>query len=273
MSRDAGSPEQIELTDQYENAPMSRPARLTPLTVPQVLVEGLQGDLGSQPATTMGTFYRVQRGDCLSSIAEQWGFSDYNTIYRDSGNDAFRQKRPNPNIIYPEDVLFIPDRRSKELARPTDQLHRFVLKQPKVLLRLCLKDDLHQPYQNKRYHLRVGSHHHHDSTNENGMLEHRIPANAFEGEITIFIRDDDPSDQGYTFTLNLGHLDPVDETSGVDARLTNLGFAPLEVENHQLSNEERVQALKAFQDRFGLEVTGQADEATRQKLRELHDAE
>ena len=224
------------------------------------------------PLTTMGTFYRVQQGDCLSSIAERWGFSDYNTIYRDSGNDAFRQKRPNPNIIYPGDVLFIPDRRSQEFARPTDQLHRFVLKRSKVLLRLCLKDDLHQPYQNKRYHLRVGGHHYHGSTNESGMLEQRIPANATEGEVTIFTTDDDPSDLGYTFTLNLGHLDPVDETSGVDARLTNLGFAP-EVENHQLSNEERVQALKAFQDRFGLEVTGQADEATRQKLRELHDAE
>lgn len=209
----------------------------------------------------------------MSSIADQWGFSDYRTIYRDSGNDAFRQKRPNPNIIYPGDVLFIPDRKSQEFARPTEQLHRFVIKRQRVLLRLCLKDDLHQPYQNKRYHLRVGGHHHHARTNENGMLEQEIPANATEGEITVFTKDDDPSDQGYTFTLKLGHLDPVDETSGVDARLTNLGFAPPDVDNDQLSNEQRVEALKAFQDRFGLVVSGQLDGPTRQKLRELHDAE
>jgi Putative peptidoglycan binding domain len=221
----------------------------------------------------MGAYYQVQQGDCLSSIAWKCGFSDYQTIYLDSGNAAFREKRPNPNIIFPGDTLYIPDRETQEVACPTDQRHQFVLKLQKVYLRLCLLDDFHRPYKNKRYRLRVDSDHYQGRTDANGILEQRISAEASDGEITIFTVENDPADKGYTFTLSLGHLDPIDETSGVDARLINLGFGPPDQDGSELSDEERVEGIKAFQDRFGLEITGTADAATRQKLRQLHDAE
>ena len=38
-------------------------------------------------------------------------------------------------------------------------------------------------------------------------------------------------------------------------------------------DEARAQAISTFQKRFGLEVTGEADDATQQKLRQLHDGE
>ena len=221
----------------------------------------------------MGTNYTVTQGDCLSSIAEKWGFPDYRSIYLDPANADFRARRPNPNIIFPGDNLFIPDLEIKDLPCATDQRHRFVLSQPKVLLRLCLQDDLHQPYGNKRYELKVGSKAYEGSTDGDGMLEQRIPADATEGEITIFPVEEDPSDPGYSFPLNLGHLDPIDESSGIDGRLANLGFAPADEDDAGGSGEARVAALEAFQARFGLEVTGEPDDATRQKLRQLHDGE
>jgi hypothetical protein len=220
----------------------------------------------------MGIYYQVQQGDCLCSIAEKWGFPNYEAIYLDSGNTAFREKRPNPNIIFPGDVLFIPDRKTKEFLRPTDQQHRFVAKRAKVYLRLCLQDDLHQPHKNTKYQLRVGGNYYRGSSDGDGIMEQRIPADASEGEITIFPMESDPSDAGYTFALNLGHLDPIDETSGIDARLVNLGFAPPHYDSHGLSDEERVEVLKSFQERFGLDVTGEADQTTRQKLSQVHDA-
>ena len=209
----------------------------------------------------------------MSSLAEEWGFPDYKAIYLDAGNAAFRKNRPNPNIIFPGDVLLIPDLGSKEHLCPTDQRHRFVLTKAQVYLRLCLQDDLHQPYRNARYHLRVGIDHYHGSTDDHGMVERRISADASNGEITIFTAENDSGDTGYTFLLNLGHLDPIDETSGVDARLINLGFGPPGQEDRELSAEARVEALKAFQERFGLEVTGEEDDGTRRKLSQLHDAE
>ncbi len=221
----------------------------------------------------MGSYYTVQQGECLSSIARKCGFPDYTTLYGDPQNAAFRKKRPNPNVICPGDVLFIPDRAVKEIPSATDQQHQFTLIQKKVYLRLCLWDDLHQPYPNTKYRLRVETVDYKGATDSTGKLEQEIPADAVDGEITIFPFPDDLSDPGYTFTLKLGHLDPIDEGSGVDARLINLGFGPTDTEDPESPDDDRVEALKTFQNRYGLEVTGIADDATCQKLRELHDGE
>ena len=223
----------------------------------------------------VGSYYTVQQGDCLNSLAKKCGFSDYAKLYRHSENAAFREKRPNPNIICPGDILFIPDRSVQEIPCATDQRHRFTLTEKKVYLRLCLQDDLHNPYPNTKYRLRVEELDYAGTTDSTGMLHQEIPADAVDGEITIFPFPDDLSDPGYTFTLKLGHLDPVDEDSGVDARLMNLGFGPTDTDTDDSGSEDdgRGEALKAFQDRFGLEITGMADDATRQKLRALHDGE
>lgn len=217
-------------------------------------------------------YYTVQPGDCLSSIAKTYGFADYQTIYNRPENSDFRQKRPNPNIICPGDVLFIPDLEMRQVSKGTDQRHGFEMKQPRVQLRLCLKDDLHNPYQNTNYRLRVGFDHWDGSTDGAGMVEQEIPADATEGDITIFPAGGNKPEDGYSFTLQLGDLDPTDETSGVDARLINLGFGPVDSEG-DLSDDDREEALKAFQCRFGLEVTGELTEETQNKLRELHDGE
>jgi N-acetylmuramoyl-L-alanine amidase len=221
----------------------------------------------------VGAYYTVQQGDCLNSLARTSGFSDYTTLYRHPKNAALREKRPNPNIICPGDILFIPDRTVQEIPCATNQSHQFTLTKKKVYLRLCLQDDLHNPYLNTNYRLRVEAADYAGATDSTGLLEQEIPADAVDGEITIFPFPDDPSDPGYTFTLKLGHLDPIDEDSGVDARLINLGFGPTDSDNPEWSDDDRGDALKAFQDRFGLEITGMADDATRQKLRALHDDE
>jgi hypothetical protein len=50
----------------------------------------------------------VVKGDTLSGIAKKHGFKDWRTIYNDPSNAAFRRKRPNPNLIFPGDVVVIP---------------------------------------------------------------------------------------------------------------------------------------------------------------------
>ncbi len=217
-------------------------------------------------------YYQVQQGDCLSSIAKANGFADYQTIYQRPENADFRQKRPNPNIICPGDILFIPDRETKDVSKGTDQQHVMTMKRPHVQVRLCLKDDLHQPYKGVKYHLRVGLDQWDGSTDGAGMVEQEIQADATDGEITIFPGGGSSPDEGYTFTLQLGDLDPIDAMSGVDARLINLGFGPQDAAA-PLSDDDRMEAVKAFQDRFGLDVTGELTDETKSKLQELHDGE
>ncbi len=219
----------------------------------------------------MPTRHTVQQGECLSSIARRYGFSRYQTIYDHPENAEFKRRRPNPNVIYPGDVLYIPDRELGQSSHATDQRHNFQLRRQPVMLRLCVRDDQHQPYANTRYRLRVGDRTWEDTTDGQGKLEKEIPADAEEGELTIFPAGSSPQDPGYGFPLSIGELNPPEEVSGIKGRLSNLGFDCGAIDDS--IDEATQEALRAFQARFGLQQTGEIDQATRNKLRELHDGE
>ena len=52
--------------------------------------------------------YTVQRGDNLNKIAKKFGVKSWRDLYNHPRNAGFRQKRPNPNIILPGDVMYVP---------------------------------------------------------------------------------------------------------------------------------------------------------------------
>jgi len=64
----------------------------------------------------MSTPYTVQRGDTLTKIAIRHGFRNWRVIYDHPDNAGFKRLRPNPNLIYPGDVIQIPA--SGSLAHP-----------------------------------------------------------------------------------------------------------------------------------------------------------
>src|SRR4051812_11756011 len=69
----------------------------------------------------MATQHTVKAGETLSSIAQQNGFRDWNTIYNAPENAAFRKKRPNPNLIVAGDVVTIPDKKDKTVPISSGQ--------------------------------------------------------------------------------------------------------------------------------------------------------
>jgi hypothetical protein len=56
------------------------------------------------------TIHTVRSGENLTTIARKYGYSDWKAIYDHPKNMDFKRKRPNPNIIFPGDVIFIPDK-------------------------------------------------------------------------------------------------------------------------------------------------------------------
>ena len=52
--------------------------------------------------------YTVVRGDNLTAIAKRFGLPSWRELYYSPDNTAFRTKRPNPNLIYPGDVINVP---------------------------------------------------------------------------------------------------------------------------------------------------------------------
>jgi hypothetical protein len=56
----------------------------------------------------MSAAYTVKQGDTLSAIARKHGISIWQDLYKHPDNAAFRARRPNPDLIFPGDVIMIP---------------------------------------------------------------------------------------------------------------------------------------------------------------------
>lgn len=214
------------------------------------------------------TTHIVEQGECLASIAQLYGFTDYRAIYDYPANAGLKQMRPDPNILYPGDQLVIPDKDQKTLPCATDQKHRFQLTNQRVVIRIRLRDGHGNPLANKKYQLTVAGALFKGQTDGNGLLQQPIPADASDGELKV-LQGNDQKQVLAAWKLSIGSLDPHLQVSGVQARLNNLGFVCGQVDG--ILGPKTSGALQAFQTKFGLSVTGQIDGATRDKLRNLHD--
>lgn len=216
----------------------------------------------------MGQQYLVKQGDCLSSIAKRFKLPGYKTIYDHPQNAELRRKRPNPNVIFPGDRVFVPDKSRKEEQGATEQRHIFALKGEPVKLRIRLQDDAGNAHAGKRYTLRVDETVHEGTTGGDGLIEHQIPADAATATLKIEL-DGAEGQKTRSWLFSLGGLDPADEITGVQARLNNLGFFCGAVDG--VCGEMTEAGLKAFQAKTGLAQTGRPDAATKDALRRKHD--
>jgi hypothetical protein len=213
----------------------------------------------------MPTTHRVRQGECLSSIAAHHGFSDWRLIYDDPANAALREKRPNPNVLHPGDEIVIPDKERKYVKCATGETHTIRVAAERALLRIVLKDDEEKPLGGKKYALSVGGEIVEGRTRGDGLLEEEVPTGAQEASLVLWIDDRTT----YTMDLRIGHLDPVEATSGAQARLRNLGHDVGPIDGAH--SEKLTAAVLAFQKRRGLKETGTIDDATRRALRDAHD--
>ena len=211
---------------------------------------------------------KVEPGDCISSIAFEYGFHP-DTVWLHEENAKLREKREDPNVLLPEeDVVFVPERRVKEVQRATGQRHRFRRKGVPELLRLRLLDKRDKPRVGLSYVLLIdGEVERRGVTDGEGKLVQPIPPNARMALLTLVGTGDPPEE----YELLLGHLHPVDTAMGVCSRLRNLGFLREGDNNTEEARDEELWlALIAFQKAHGLEQTGEIDDATREMLESGH---
>ena len=251
-----------------------------------------------------GGEHEVQEGECVSSIAKDTGHF-WETIWDDPGNADLKQTRGDPNVLLPGDLVTIPELQPKEETGETEQLHRFRRKGEPAMLRLQLLQEAEEeeeeeqestedsqqaadgqssdvdsyaggdptlepeqgedrPRANVPYTLIIDGEQHTGQTDDDGRIEVPIPGNARGGRLIL----NPGTDEEETIPLNLGHTSPISEICGVKERLANLGFPCGQTDDEETAELEA--AVRAFQRKHGLEETGQADQTTRDRLRELH---
>jgi len=214
----------------------------------------------------MAGWHAVKQGECLSSLAAAHHLTGWCIIYNHADNSKFRQEHPNPNVIYPGDLVYIPDPELVSKAEPTDQKHTFLLRRDKTMLRIVAADEDGTPYTDSDYRLTVGTTTYEGKTDGQGMLEHFIDPQATSGVLTIWWTG--VPRRHCTWQLKLGWLDPVHCVSGIQARLNNLGHKAGTVDG--IRGPITTAAVKEFQKKHDLTVDGIAGPITQAKLEEVH---
>ncbi len=157
----------------------------------------------------------------MASIAARYGFADYRDIYQNPANAALKAKRPNPSLLFPGDLIEIPERKPTVFECETGKTHSFELKPKKRMLRLRLEDASGEPIGNMPVTVVIGPKQKFETTSDkDGIVKQELPlktkrAILHAGAMTRLIRIAD---------LNPMRDAPDGGISGLQARLKNLGF-------------------------------------------------
>lgn len=244
----------------------------------------------------MATDHVTQQGECIASIAAAYELP-WERIWNHPKNAELKKKRKEPNVIREGDTVHVPDPEQKTVSVATGAVHRFVIKRQTVRLRMRVVVDFgpkpppppppRPPSPDRRniveedpepdttprtdearkalaYKLVIDGVTTEGQTDGDGFLDCPIPAQAMTGLLVLA-----PGTPHETeVPLHLGHLDPIDEVSGIKQRLRNLCFDCGDQTDEETPDLEA--ALRAFQTKHGLSATGQIDDATRAELLKAH---
>jgi N-acetylmuramoyl-L-alanine amidase len=201
----------------------------------------------------------VALGDSIPSLAMDNGFFP-DTIWNHPQNAGLRAKRKSQNQLFPGDEVFIPELRKGTETRSTDGTHKFHRKGVPAKLVLQLKK-LGQPRKNEKYVLVIDGVSYNGTLDGDGKLQQFIPPDAKGGQLIL-------SGGKEIIPIRIGDLNPIDELSGAQQRLNNLGLFCGNEDGTM--DDQTAAAIRAFQQKYGLPATGQMDAATKAKLQELH---
>ena len=201
----------------------------------------------------------IRQGDCLTSIALARGF-DPQTLWDHPDNAELKQLRKSPHALLPGDKLEVPAIEEREEGVATGSVGRFKLSVGPVKLRIRLTRHA-EPRADEAYELIFEEQTISGTTDGDGWIDQPIPSTATRATLSLLEGEE-------TYELQLGHLDPHDSPSGIQQRLRALGFYFGAVDEE--IGPQTQAAIRRFQTKQGLEVSGEADDATTDALRDAY---
>jgi hypothetical protein len=209
----------------------------------------------------------IRAGDSLVSIAVAAGHVP-DTIWNDAANADLKTARGDGELLLPGDKLTIMPLRIEPVACVTGKTHTFQRKGVPVTLKLVLEDDEAKPFAGKKYELVIDNEKQSGTTDDSGTIECKVTASSGSAELTVWL-DEPGLPNPWTHTLRIGELQPKNSLTGIQQRLSNLGFYIAE-DLTGLADAETGLALGAFIAEQQLTVDDQLDDSVLDKLVEVH---
>ncbi len=207
--------------------------------------------------------HRVAQGDSVHSIAFARGLHP-RTIWDHAQNQHLAQGKRTLATLMPGDELFVPDLIPGEESVATAQRHRFRRKAIPQRFKVRFFRFGH-PRKGEPFTSTLdGAHGPSGRLDDQGQLD--IPVSPAVARIRITLGEDA---QHEVFEFSAGHLDPSEERSGILARLASLGHH-VDPDAQDPDAELRA-AIEAFQAEQELDPTGDLDQPTLDRLRDLYE--
>ena len=206
----------------------------------------------------------VRQGDTTESLAAPRGLFSQ-TVWDHPRNAALRAKRRNPNVLREGDVLFLPDRVLRDERCSTGRVHRFRRRGVPTDLRLRCLDIEGEPYAHEPFHLSGAGVDLRGALDGDGWMRVKVPPGASRLRLILGAEGEHED-----YELLVGHLDPLDELTGVCDRLRNLGYyaGPSVTEPTEALRD----AVRWFRREAGMDASDEVDGALRDALRRGHHA-
>jgi len=204
--------------------------------------------------------HTVAQGETLLRIARQYGYKTSTALYNHPSNAEFRALRPDPNLIYPGDVITIPPKKEKFMPLRANSLNTFVVQNEKQYFRLKVAyDDGDDITVNVLCIDTV--------LQSDGLIEVELNNNdALTGNVDLYLKAGETTPTK-SFAVQIGNLDPIDTLSGVQGRCNMLGFNCGKVDG--VMGEKTRIGVKEFKYQHELDVDGIPGPKTKAKLQQV----
>ena len=219
-----------------------------------------------------GQTVTVGADDSILSIAKANGLY-WSTVWNHPNNASLKAERGDPEVLQEGDQVFVPKAVPKQVSKPNEATHVFQLKGEQAVFKMQLMQ-MDEPRANEPYTLVIDGTIINGTTDGNGMIQCDIPNDAKGGVLKL-------QNGKEQIPISIGRLDPADSPDGVRQRLKGLGFEDTPEEDAATAAAATAAnpddgmphgALKAFQTKYNLTVSGELDDATKAQLKTLHPA-
>ncbi len=168
--------------------------------------------------------YVIKQGDYLAALAATFGF-DPDAVWNDPANADLQKLRKDPNILWPTDILYIPDQIDREPATQSltpGTTNNFTSDPPTITLTVKFVGPDGSPYASKAYTVQ-------ELANLTGLQTDASGVATFQAPVTLKRATLSFTDAGQSCSIAIGGLDPVNTLSGIFQRLQNLGYIGADV--------------------------------------------
>lgn len=214
----------------------------------------------------------VKQGEYLQQIAQRMGF-DARAVWEHERNKHLKDTNRTPSILHPGDIIYVPTIDPKFQSVSVGQANEFSTQSAGFAnLTLAFLDAAGKPLASTAvaYQGLPGAQKAPTATSGDGSLNLSVPLSLTQFLITF-------PEKHFAVRVWVGHMDPVSKISGLQKRLSHLGYGGsilTRMAQHRRLERSPQSALcmqlTAFQIDHKLAVTGEPDADTVKKLLEEH---